>query len=243
MREGGLLLDDSPLRPDKPEPAAASIARGHRPPEPRADISDTLAGLVQNIVSLLPRLKCRTVQFVGTSSGEGTSTVARECARTAALKLGKSVLLLDAGHNGPGQAAYFELGKPMSWEKAVQEGRSIRESFCRVDRTSLFVSHIAMDSAPGKPLFDLPHIHFFLEELKQDFDFILIDSPAASKYPTSLLLSNMVNGVVLIVEAEKTRWQVVDQMKKKIENQGGNILGVVLNKRRYPIPDAIYKRI
>jgi len=52
-----------------------------------------------------------------------------------------------------------------------------------------------------------------------------------------------VDGVVLVVEAEKTRWQVVESLKEKIENSGGNILGMVFNKRRFYIPENIYRRM
>jgi Mrp family chromosome partitioning ATPase len=52
-----------------------------------------------------------------------------------------------------------------------------------------------------------------------------------------------VDGVVLVVEAEKTRWQVVENLKEKIQNVGGNIIGVVFNKRRFYIPEALYKRL
>ena len=51
------------------------------------------------------------------------------------------------------------------------------------------------------------------------------------------------DGVVLVLEAEKTRWQVADKARESIENHGGKVLGVVLNKRRYYIPDFIYSRI
>jgi len=52
-----------------------------------------------------------------------------------------------------------------------------------------------------------------------------------------------VDGVVVVVEAEKTRWQVVENLKQKIENRGGNILGIVFNKRRFYIPDSIYRKL
>ena len=43
--------------------------------------------------------------------------------------------------------------------------------------------------------------------------------------------------------SEKTRWQVADEVKERIQRHGGSVLGVVLNKRRHIIPGFIYKRI
>jgi Mrp family chromosome partitioning ATPase len=52
-----------------------------------------------------------------------------------------------------------------------------------------------------------------------------------------------VDGVVLVVEADKTRWPVAQSVKERIIQHGGNVLGMVLNKRRYYIPGFIYNRL
>ena len=54
---------------------------------------------------------------------------------------------------------------------------------------------------------------------------------------------SMVDGVVLVVEAEKTRWPVALNVKEKTEQGGGRVLGVVFNKRKYYIPEWLYRRI
>jgi len=45
------------------------------------------------------------------------------------------------------------------------------------------------------------------------------------------------------VEAGKVREHSIKNQIREIERDKGTILGVVLNKRRYPIPDFIYKRL
>jgi len=45
------------------------------------------------------------------------------------------------------------------------------------------------------------------------------------------------------VEAERTRWEVAENARKSIKSGNGNVLGVVLNKRRYHIPNWLYKRL
>jgi Mrp family chromosome partitioning ATPase len=46
-----------------------------------------------------------------------------------------------------------------------------------------------------------------------------------------------------VIEAGKTRKQVALRAKEDLEQAGGNLLGVVMNKRKYHIPDWIYKRL
>jgi len=50
-----------------------------------------------------------------------------------------------------------------------------------------------------------------------------------------------VDGVILVVEAEKTKWRTARHVRAQIERVGGKILGIVFNKRRYYIPQSIYK--
>jgi Mrp family chromosome partitioning ATPase len=52
-----------------------------------------------------------------------------------------------------------------------------------------------------------------------------------------------VDGVVLVLEAEKTRKPVAENLKNRILQNGGNILGMVFNNRRYHIPESVYKRL
>ena len=51
------------------------------------------------------------------------------------------------------------------------------------------------------------------------------------------------DGVVLVVESEKTRWEVAESARKWIKSGNGNVLGVVLNKRKYHIPNWLYRRL
>jgi Mrp family chromosome partitioning ATPase len=83
----------------------------------------------------------------------------------------------------------------------------------------------------------------FLERLKQTFDLTLIDSWSISIPAKPTLFSPHVDGVVLVIDEGKTRWQIIEQQKRDLISQGANVLGVVLNNRTYPIPDSIYERL
>jgi Mrp family chromosome partitioning ATPase len=56
-------------------------------------------------------------------------------------------------------------------------------------------------------------------------------------------LSRYVDGVVLVLEAEKTRKPVAENLKNRILENGGNLLGMVFNNRRFHIPESVYKRL
>jgi Mrp family chromosome partitioning ATPase len=76
---------------------------------------------------------------------------------------------------------------------------------------------------------------------REQFSLILIDSSPATVTADSLSICETVNGVVLILEAEKTRSAVVQEVKRQILMREGNLLGIVFTKRKFYIPKFIYK--
>lgn len=202
------------------------------------------ASLYQSIVTLLPDRKSRIVQFQGTQKGEGTSTMVRELATLAAMKLKKNVLLLDLNQKTPNQCSHFQVFSQLPpLDDSSAEMKPTKKDFARVDYSSLYVTQLPASGISANIICEMPQIGPLLEGLKEEFELILIDSPAAITCSECLLLSPQVDGVVLMVQAGKTRWQTVAKLKERITAQNGNILGVVLNKRSYPIPNFIYKRI
>ena len=77
----------------------------------------TMLDLYRRIESLLPDLTRKVIQFIGSSEGEGTSTVVREFGRVMVRKLDKSVLILDADQLGKNRLL---LPNPVAVQKSAQ---------------------------------------------------------------------------------------------------------------------------
>ncbi len=92
-------------------------------------------------------------------------------------------------------------------------------------------------------LFESKSLDAHIENMKKQAEWVLFDSPPINLFNDSIALAPRVDGVVMVVEAEKTRWEVAQSAKQRIESGNGKILGIVLNKRRYYIPEFIYKRL
>jgi len=206
------------------------------------NFENEMISLYQNIETLLPDLERKVILFLSAKEGEGTSTIVREFARVAAKKLGKLVFLLDSGLNAPKKCLFLHITPECGWEELAREGAGVVED-ARCGEMDLEMCPTDLLSGDGPINFYTPNILDFWQSLRQKYDLVLIDSASASSSPDGIEIARRVDGVVLVVEAEKTRWQVVENLKEKIENSGGNILGVVFNKRRYYIPDSIYRRL
>ena len=108
-------------------------------------------------------------------------------------------------------------------------------------KSNLSVSPSCNSRAFTPELFNSPRFDGFWTNLKHNFDLVLIDSPPLTVSPDGLALASKVDGVILVVEADKTKWRTARHVREKIEMVGGKMLGVVFNKRRFYIPQSIYK--
>jgi protein-tyrosine kinase len=199
--------------------------------------------LYRHIEALLPDSPKMVLQFIGSRSGEGVSTIVREYAAMATARLGKSVLILDANQNERDQQHFFRITNNCGWDQAVCDPEAMDKAICRIGDSNLNVSGLSRRSTAIRQLFDACQIKNFFTGLKMRFDLVLVDSSPVTSGTDSTVLSRSADGVLLVVEADKTRWPAAENMKTKIQKSGGNILGLVFNKRRYYIPEYLYRRL
>lgn len=82
-----------------------------------------------------------------------------------------------------------------------------------------------------------------VDALRVNFDNILIDCGSLHDSADAAVLASRVDGVVVVVEAGRSRRDEILNAQRTIENAGGKFLGFVLNRRRYPVPEWLYKRL
>ena len=120
----GETVSDEPL-----SPPSVSLPVSRQPGRVDVDMEPEMISLYQTITAALPNINHRSVLFVGSRSNEGTSTVARELAKAASLRMEKNVLLIDLDRSRPEHHIYTKsVGKkaPMMPRRCRQNGRFSR---------------------------------------------------------------------------------------------------------------------
>jgi Mrp family chromosome partitioning ATPase len=110
-------------------------------------------------------------------------------------------------------------------------------------QSGFFIYPVSKRYASLPALFTSSHIGQVLDRLRERFDLVLVDTPPMATVQDGLAIAPKVDGVVLVVEADRVRWPVVREVKERITAAGGNILGLIFNKRRYHIPRFLYDRL
>lgn len=199
--------------------------------------------LYQTITAALPDSSHRSILFVGSRSKEGTSTIARELAKTVSSRMEKEVLLVDCDGSCNG-LVYPDIDPDVKLEEVLTTGRQIEKALCPVDGTSLCIMPLFRWAASPRPqTVDFGNGGGFWNSLKERFELVVVDFPPAMMFVNGPSIISLVDGVVIVVEAEKTRWQVALSVKEKIVKSGGTVLGIVFNKQQHYIPQFIYNRL
>ena len=82
-----------------------------------------------------------------------------------------------------------------------------------------------------------------LQELRKEFDYVLIDSPALNLYADAVALGGIAEGLVIVLQAESTRRESALKGLQTLRQAHIKVLGAVLNRRTFPIPNFVYRRL
>jgi protein-tyrosine kinase len=82
-----------------------------------------------------------------------------------------------------------------------------------------------------------------IDRLRGAFHYVLFDCPAVLASSDVLGVASLVDGVILLVEANRTTSKQISQAERQIEAAGGRLCGSILNKRKSPLPDWAQRRL
>jgi len=169
--------------------------------------------------------------------GEGVSTVSANLAFNLARLTHHSkarVLLVDMnliGYKGPlAIMPYPNIGNMLAIRN-VKDGDSLPS---RLDHVFTYQSS---EEGESTKIIDLSNLW------KNEYDFVVMDMPPVLDESSVGLLTRLSDKVLLVVEAEHERWEVVNHVKELLENTQANLIGVILNKRNFYIPRWLYKML
>lgn len=208
-----------------------------------SNMEEEMMELYQSIHISLDKGNSQLVEFIGSIPGEGASTIAREFAKTVALRFSKSVLLLDADHADPSQCRFFGIGEDNSLQKIVERDLSVDQACHRIPGSTLSVCRVAEESSFVPTFCESDKLDWIWTHFRENYGMVVVDSPPAGSSSAGFDLLRKVDKVILVVEAERTRWPVALNVEQRIVKNGGVIVGMVFNKRKFYIPMAIYKRL
>ncbi len=185
----------------------------------------------------------RTVVFAGVDRGNGCSRICVETATILAANTSGSICLVDANFRAPSLTGVFGVPNDRGLSDALLVDGQVRGSVKQVVPSNLWLMP-AGALLPGSPaLLNSERLKTRVEELRREFDFVLIDAPALNLYSDAAALGRVADGVVVVLQADSTRRESALKGLESMREAGIEILGAVLNRRTFPIPNFVYHRL
>jgi Mrp family chromosome partitioning ATPase len=198
--------------------------------------------LVQRIFPLNAQGSPQLVLFSSLeSAGDACSISARTCEILAARADGP-VCVVDANSRSPFLHRYFGVENSKGFSAAICEPGPVQDFTLHIAKSNLWV--MPNGSAPVQLSLSQASegVSSRMMELRTLFKYVVINSPLhLDRVPT--LPSFAADGIVLVVEANATRREAVREVMEELQVTGTRVLGVVLNNRTFPIPDAVYNKL
>jgi capsular exopolysaccharide synthesis family protein len=173
----------------------------------------------------------RVIAVTSPGARDGKTVTAINLAAALAEGSNAKVLLIEADLRRPAVARYLRLGdrvKPGLAELVMDASRPLEDSIDHHESFGFDTMVAGVVDTPVHQIFRTPRLQSVLAELRQRYDYIVVDTPPVGPVSDCALLARWIDGVVVIVTAHKTP-------RKQLENalntlDGAPVIGIIFNR-------------
>ena len=169
----------------------------------------------------------KALVITSTNPSEGKTSIATNLAMSFAQN-GEKVILVDCDMRNPSVSKHIDINQPKGLTNILVN---------KEDPHTVMVQHEGVDIIFAGPIPPNPaeligsrSMENLLENLKHEYDYVLLDTPPAGMLTDGAILSSAADGTILVIAEGETERADLGRTIEQIKNVGGNIIGVVMNK-------------
>lgn len=195
---------------------------------PKSVVSEQFRTIRTNITFSMPDQDLKTLLVTSSSPGEGKSTSSSNIGVVFA-QAGKRVLIVDADLRKPTVHHTFHLKNSLGLSNVLTRQCDLYDAIQLSDIENLSI--ITSGLIPPNPaeLLASKTMNMLIKELSTQFDLIIFDAPPVLSVTDAQILSNKVDGTVLVVNSGEAEKDSVVKAKEALAKSQANILGVIMN--------------
>lgn len=171
--------------------------------------------------------KIKRMLVTSSEPGEGKSTTTGNLALTFSQDE-KRVLLIDCDLRKPSIHKKFRISNNIGLSDVILDNSKLDKALIKRND---YLDILPAGKVPPNPseLLGSKALENLLDELGKKYDVIILDTPPVHAVTDAQILSTKVDGVILVVRAERTKKESVISAKASLDKVKANILGTVLN--------------
>ena len=209
--------------PVEPPPDRRPIAMS----EPQEFAVEVYRGLRTSVQFLGLDRKLRVIQVTSSLPGEGKTTTATNLAVVLA-QAGHQVALVDADLRKPRLDEIFDVPMRPGLTETLVSGDPVELAVNQLDRLHV-MSAGTMSSNPSEMLAS-SRFSALVADLAARYEYVIIDSSPVLPVADALALSRVVDGVLMVCQANRTSKRTLAECLGRLEQVGASMIGIVLNK-------------
>ena len=211
----------------------------------RPESRQVFMGIYNNFLLTGGDTRPKGLLICSANRGEGSTTIAMGMAIAAAEVQSQPVLLIDGNFAQPQVCGAFGLPELYGFGDFLAGRVDLKSVVKATSMPNLQVMAAGVAPLNHISMLEAPAFENLLGRLATAYPLIIVDGPAVNVYAESVLYAAQVDRVFLVVNAGITRVQVVSTALARLTGGGCNNgkVELILNRRTFPIPPWIYKRI
>ena len=173
----------------------------------------------------------KTIAITSCTPNEGKSTTIANLA-VVLTQAGKSVLLIDCDMRNPTVHKNFNLSNKLGLSSCISMDTALSDAVQKTSIEGLYALTAGVIPPNPSELLGSERMQNVLQRAKEEYDYVLIDTPPVMPVTDALIVSRFVDGMILVIASAEVKVEMAREVKNQLVNAGANILGVVLNKVR-----------
>lgn len=205
--------------------------------------------LIRSYVAMLEQVslavradRAPAVVVASPSRGDGRTTIACNLAICAAAVGGRRVLIVDGDLERKGMSRLFEANDRPGLAEALAGSAQWEEQLRTIGTAALSL----LPAGKGINASLVAHadrVADLMTQWRTKFDWVVIDTAPVLLSAGASVVAARATGAVMVLRAGHTRPEVLAAALDRLREGGGKVLGSVLNRRRYMIPQGAYRRL
>ena len=168
------------------------------------------------------------ITVVSGGAGEGKSTTLVNLAYICAQG-GYTTLMIDADLRRPRLHTFFDINNSVGLTNYLTTELMLEDVILQTPVDNLYFMPSGILPADAAGILNSRRMSELIQDVKQRFDLVLVDSPPILGVSDASVLASEVDLTMLVVQHRKLPRNMLLRVKQAVENVGGNVIGVVLN--------------
>jgi capsular exopolysaccharide synthesis family protein len=195
--------------------------------QPDSFVAEQFRTLRARLDALAAERPVRTIAVTSAMPNEGKTTAALNLALVSSMSLGRRVLLVDCDLRRPKIHAVLGLRPEAGLAEVLTGDATLERARVKVDGTQLDVLPVRTTPSNPSELLASDRMRALVEELARSYDQVIFDTPPTLALPDATTVSELTDGIVLVVRANATPRDDVIAALDVLDRR--RVLGLVLN--------------